>query len=379
MNRRLAFTIGFLALTVVAVLIVVQVRSPNAVDPKSGTNVKSPIKSDEQIIFYPTFAISRGEVEVPDYEIEIHGCVFEAGDHSAGVKLIRRLTGIDDSNLSSDEAKLFQQRAELFAVDHERGKAIPIRIGDKIHSMPKTEANGHFQRELILSDRDVRAALDRATGEFRFQAVLREGDPRTMGGVVHFRDRSPLHVVSDIDDTIKILHVRNKPELLMNTFCRPFRPVPGMAELYRSWDSFRVCFHYVSASPWQLYPPLAEFIRDHKFPAGSFHMKLFRPTDRSALNLLGSQIDYKRGEITSLLEKFPRDRFVLVGDSGEQDATIYAGIAREYPQQVSRILIRNVTDDSLDTFREVFNGLPEDLWQVFREPTEITFQPKSEK
>ena len=362
--------------------------SPNvvkSVSPFKG-RVVSPIKSDEEVVFYPTLAWFVGIPHEPEsqegFDVEIHGCIFEAGKHAAGVQLVRELTGIDEKQLSGDEANLFQQRAELFAVDHERGKAIPVRIGDQTYLLPESGANGHFQGRLRLSRDQLMSASGGTFRKFKVEAVLRDGDQRSMSGSVHISPspRPVVHVVSDIDDTIKISQVRDKAALLMNTFCRPFRPVPGMAELYASWAGEDVLFHYVSASPWQLYSPLSEFVRDHNFPAGSFHMKQFRLHDRTASSLAGSQEEYKRGVIEPLFEKFPRDRFVLIGDSGEQDAKIYAGLARENPRLVSHILIRNVTDEPLDTFREIFTGLPDDLWQVFREPSEITFQlrpPKS--
>lgn len=407
MNRYLAFTLGLLVLVVVGVLTVKlsQPVEPNPANPltpplppsvphgssKTASSqespimnpfegkVVSPIKSDEEIVFYPTVATFVGIPQEPEgpqsFDIEIHGCIFEAGKHAIGVKLIRELTGIDESKLTTEEARLFQQRAELFAVDHERDKKIPVRIGDQVFQLPASEANGHFQGRIRLDSKAVESASGGTFRGLQVTAVLRNGDNREFSGRVHLAPAAPpvVRVISDIDDTIKISQVRDKPALLLNTFCRQFRPAPGMAEMYRVWEESGARFHYVSGSPWQLYPPLAEFIRDHNFPAGSFHMKLFRPTDRSATNLFGSQIEYKKGEITALFEKFPRDRFILVGDSGEQDPTIYAGLARENPRQVSRILIRNVTDDSIETFRETFTGLPDDLWLVFREPAEIKF------
>ncbi|MFM9963725.1 MAG: phosphatidate phosphatase App1 family protein [Planctomycetaceae bacterium] len=402
MQRQLLGLVGVLVLVTVFVLVCVLSREPSRSAPQQATpnptkipaptneapfvspvkgTVVSPIKSDEEIVFYPTLAWFVGIPNEPEensnhFEIEIHGCIFEAGKHAAGVKLIREMTGIDESKLSTEEALLFQQRAELFAADHERGKAIPVRIGDQTYLLPESESNGHFHARI----RTHGPFLDKASGgkfrELKVEAVLRDGDTREFSGQVHLAPNAPpvVRVISDIDDTIKISQVRDKPELLLNTFCRPFRLVPGMADMYRAWEKTGARFHYVSGSPWQLYPPLAEFVRDHKFPGGSFHMKLFRPTDRSAMNLFGSQIEYKKREITALFERFPRDSFVLVGDSGEQDPTIYAGLARENPRQVFRILIRNVTDDSLNTFRETFTGLPDDLWQVFREPSEINIR-----
>lgn len=405
MQRQILGLIGVLFLVVVVVLAFVLNRQPSRTPPSQAApnpakkpasanevqfvlpvkgKVVSPIKSDEEVIFYPTLAWFEGvphesEMNSNHFEIEIHGCIFEAGKHAAGVKLIRELTGIDESKLSIEEARLFQQRAELFAVDHERGKAIPVRIGDQVFQLPESEANGHFQGRIRTHARFLELASSGKFRELKVEAILRDGDSREFSGTVHLAPNTipVVRVISDIDDTIKISQVRDKPALLLNTFCRPFRPAPGMADMYRIWEETGARFHYVSGSPWQLYPPLAEFVRDHNFPAGSFHMKLFRPTDRSAKNLFGSQIEYKKGEITALFEKFPRDRFILVGDSGEQDPTIYADLARENPRQVSHILIRNVTGDSLESFRETFTGLPDDLWQVFRETTEIKFQLKA--
>ncbi len=405
MQRQLLGILGVLLLVATLVLVFALTREPNRPPPINAApnqkakpvspsevrfvvptkvRIVSPIKSDEVVIFYPTLAWFVGIPHEPEensnhFEIEIHGCIFEAGKHAAGIKLIRELTGIDESKLSGEEAILFQQRAELFAVDHERGKAIPVRIGDQTYLLPESEANGHFQARIRTNGVPLKQMSGETFRELKVETVLRDGDSREFSGRVHLAPAAPpvVRVISDIDDTIKISQVRDKPALLLNTFCRPFRPAPGMADMYRAWESAGARFHYVSGSPWQLYPPLAEFIRDHNFPAGSFHMKLFRPTDRSAKNLFGSQIEYKKNEITALFEKFPRDHFILVGDSGEQDPTIYADIARENPQQVSRVLIRNVTDEPLDMFRETFTGLPDDLWEVFRETTEIKFQLKA--
>ena len=248
---------------------------------------------------------------------------------------------------------------------------MPISIGGRIFTLPESEANGHFQGRIRLRDAEIKAATGGKFGELSVTAILPPDDSRSMRGTVHLVPRSPVvHVISDIDDTIKISQVRDKSELLWNTFCRPFRPAPGMAELYRSWSADDVRFHYVSASPWQLYPPLAAFLVEHKFPAGSFQMKHWRLQDRTVLNLFGSQEEYKRSVIEPLLKQFPHDRFVLIGDTGEQDPKIYAGLARDYPQ-VSRIFIRNVTQQSTDAFRDTFEGLSADRWQIFLEPSEV--------
>lgn len=387
--RHVRFGLGLLVLVVAAVVVVRSNEPPknvvlNSAQQKPSTRkpeakVNSPIKSDEQVLFYPTLGWPTDNKPDADWEIEIHGYIFEAGNHAAGVRLVRELTGIDEAKLAPEELKIFQQRAELFAVDHERGKAIPIRIGERTVTLPESEANGHIQTRLRLTHAEVKAASNGDFRELTIEAILPKRDSRAFAGTVHLAPQlSGWHVISDIDDTIKVSQVRNKPELMLNTFCRPFRPVPGMAKLYRSWAADQVRFHYVSASPWQLYSPLAAFIREHDFPAGSFHMKLFRLQDRTRTSLFGLQEEYKRGVIEPLLKRFPKDRFVLVGDSGEQDHKIYANLFRDYPEQVSHIFIRNATDEPPDAFDSTFADVPKDRWQVFREPSEINVQLKSQ-
>ena len=101
-----------------------------------------------------------------------------------------------------------------------------------------------------------------------------------------------------------------------------------------------------------------------------FSLKQVRWNDKSLLNLFESPGTYKIAAIEPLLKRFPQRQFVLVGDSGERDPEIYATLARRYPQQISRILIRDVTDEPADSsrYRATFRDLAPGLWQIFRDP-----------
>jgi phosphatidate phosphatase APP1 len=148
-----------------------------------------------------------------------------------------------------------------------------------------------------------------------------------------------------------------------------------MAGVYRDWErSVGARFHYVTASPWQLYVPLSDFTRSNGFPAGTWHMREFRLKDRSVLELFASPERYKPGAIEPLLRKFPKREFVLVGDSGEKDPEIYGALARKYPDQVRRIFIRDVTGESAASprYEKAFGRLPRELWQVFKDPMQIS-------
>nr|MCU0874068.1 App1 family protein [Pirellulaceae bacterium] len=201
----------------------------------------------------------------------------------------------------------------------------------------------------------------------------RSGDDRTFAGRVQWITPEGRSIISDIDDTIKISNVQDRQALVANTFLREFRAVPGMAPLYRKWADAGAAFHYVSGSPWQLHELLADFCRSEGFPAGSFHMKLFRLKDSSALSFFGSQEGYKTEVIEKILADFPHRNFTLVGDSGEQDPEVYAAVARKHPGQIQQILIRNVGGRGSEParFQKAFEKIPADSWRVFENSDDL--------
>jgi len=168
--------------------------------------------------------------------------------------------------------------------------------------------------------------------------------------------------------------VLDKKTLMKNTFTREFKPVFGMAQVYQHWSGQGYNFHYVSASPWQLYPALQKFLNDRRFPAGSMHLKLVRLKDKSLFNLFDSPEEGKLPTITRLMSQYPQRRFILVGDSGEKDPEIYADIARRYPARVVRIFIRDIRQD-LPRLRGIFRDLPQDIWYAFNDANEILNNP----
>ena len=50
---------------------------------------------------------------------------------------------------------------------------------------------------------------------------------------------------------------------------------------------------------------------------------------------------HRRPRATEVLDAFPDARFILVGDSGEQDLELYAAVAAERPQQVLAVFVRD--------------------------------------
>jgi hypothetical protein len=329
----------------------------------------SPIKADEQVIFFPTVAHFDQQLDV--WQVPIHGWIFEPEEND----LIRNavLRELRDEIEATDAAsnELLQKRLRLFLVDNERSKEIAVRVAGGDHHLPPSGSDGHFAGTLALPRSTVEPAL--SDNCLAVRARTRPGDQREFHSTIYCLPPTGVSVVSDVDDTIKITNVGNRRELFANTFILPFRPVEGMPAIYERWARKGAHFHYVSASPWQLYPPLAEFIATEKFPAGDIQLKRFRMKDSGFRELFTDQFEYKISKIEPLLQSFPERRFILVGDSGEKDPEAYAELARRFPNQIARIYIRDVTNESATAmrYRQAFHNVPPEKWRLFKDAAEL--------
>lgn len=327
----------------------------------------SAVSSDEEVILFPTLAIPRADGSV---EVQVHGWIFEPENELARVapRSATLTSWLTADAFEPSACERFAERSAPFLVDNEGGKTLTVLVEGQRTVLPPSDDDGHFQGTLILAP--TAPPGGKINGPLHV-SVVREADQKSFEGHAWRLEPQGISVISDVDDTVKVSRVGNKEELMRNTFCRAFRPVPGMAELYRAWQKrLNVSFHYVTASPWQLYPALGGFLRDAGFPAGTWHMKRFRLWDRTALNVLEHQKEYKLGSLAPLFEAFPQRQFVLVGDSGEQDPEAYGELARRYPKQVKKVLIRDVTGEprSETRFQQAFRGLPDALWMLFWDP-----------
>jgi hypothetical protein len=321
------------------------------------------LRSDERVLFYPT--VAGRDAASSEWRVPVHGLVFEPERRALTAAALRTALGLLAEPKDAAERKVFESRAKAFLVDNERGKQISVRVGGREFPIGESAADGHVRGEFRLPGAEANPVT--------FTAITRAGDTREFRGTAHLLAATGLSVISDVDDTIKVSHVRDRQALLRKTFYEPFQAVDGMAAVYRAWATNGASFHYVSASPWQLYEPLAEFAATNGFPAGSWHMKQFRVRDSSFLALFDSPENYKPGVIEPMLRQFPQRRFILVGDSGERDPEIYGALARKFPAQVHRILIRDVTGENAEAarYQAAFKDVTREKWRIFREPTEI--------
>lgn len=341
-----------------------------------GTVVPTNLTSDETVVLFP----SLGHLE-PDgrtWRVHVHGEVFSQREQVGMGKriLLKILQRAMKVPLEALQSEIFKQRIERFLALDRPNKKIALRVGNDVHILPKkTRANGHFQATLRIST-DQLAELENqgsySDGQLTLRVCLPEGGV-CFPGQVHLLGHEGISVISDIDDTLKHSHVLSRQALLANTFLREFEPIPGMANLFRDWARQGAAFHYVSSSPWQLYRNLAALFETEGFPEGSFHLLAFRLRDHLMRRILLMRRSGKGAVIKSILNMFPQRRFVLVGDSGEADPEIYAGIAQKYPQQVARVFIREVAGPktSQRRFLKAFRTIPAHIATTFRDPEEL--------
>ena len=167
-------------------------------------------------------------------------------------------------------------------------------------------------------------------------------------GEVHVPDPSvDVVVVSDIDDTIidsGIAHgliATVRIALLRAAATRV--PLAGAPVLYRALarDPQRGPdrpFFYLSTSPWNLAGFLWRFLDQHGFPSGPLLLTDWGPGSSGLFRV--STRAHKLGALRRLADRFTGVRFVLLGDSGQEDVEIYTAFAVECPGRVAAVYVR---------------------------------------
>ncbi|MBN2145360.1 MAG: App1 family protein [Candidatus Aureabacteria bacterium] len=332
------------------------------------TSSKPSVLQDEEIIFFPTSA-SIMETE-KTWLIPIHGWIFKSMDKSGWKReLMEEIFSNLDFLYPDRDASALINRLGLFLVDNVESKKIRVLINGREHITPFSIANGHFNGQILIKTEKLAPVPE----WINYEAVLKKQDLRHYKGMVQLIRPEGISVITDVDDTIKVSQVTDKKELIANTFLREFRPVEGMNSVFNNWRGKGYVFHYVSASPWQLYPFLEEFREKNGFPQGSFHLKYFRLKDETFFNLFMSAETYKSEIIPSILKEYPKRKFILVGDSGEKDPEVYAQLLKEYPGQVKHVFIRQISPDQNETERlvQIFNDANKNSWTLFQHPEEL--------
>ncbi|MFA6298457.1 MAG: phosphatase domain-containing protein [Nocardioides sp.] len=216
------------------------------------------------------------------------------------------------------------------------GVPVTVTVGGHTHVVPSTR-DGYVDVRLEVADALepgwTHALLSVADAE-PVEAPLRIVGPATTLGLL-----------SDVDDTVIVTMLPRPLVAFRNAFLvREIdrRPVPGMAALYADVAAAHpdVLVVYLSTGAWNTAAALNGFLARHGYPPGPLLLTDWGPTDDGWFR---SGPDHKRAQLAHLFADFPGLRWLLVGDDGQHDPSLYAEAAAAFPDQVLAIAIRQLS------------------------------------
>jgi phosphatidate phosphatase APP1 len=215
---------------------------------------------------------------------------------------------------------------------------------DQIHFC-KTDADGFFK-----FDWKDRPPLPQGWSEVIVKAKINDNTIAESTGHIFIPYSTQYGFISDIDDTFLISHSSNLRKRLFVLFtqnARTRKPFEGVVQHYRLLSGSNTTkdapnpFFYVSSSEWNLYEYILEFTRVNEIPKGVFllnQLKRFNQLLKTGQN--NHKTKFTR--IARILENYPNQRFVLLGDSSQKDPYIYEAIVSHFPKQIHAVYIRDV-------------------------------------
>ncbi|MFV0463977.1 MAG: App1 family protein [Nostocoides sp.] len=152
-------------------------------------------------------------------------------------------------------------------------------------------------------------------------------------------------IVCDIDDTVLSTSLPRPFVAGWNTFVKTEatrRSVPGMAPLLRQLVQAHpgAPLIYVSTGAWNTAPLLGRFFRRNGFPVGPMLLTDWGPTSTGWFR---SGRDHKMSCLHRLARELPHISWVLIGDDGQHDPSIYAEFASQRPDVVRLIALRELS------------------------------------
>lgn len=220
---------------------------------------------------------------------------------------------------------------------------VQIAFEDKTYEV-STDEEGYFWFEIPRNG----AALPTHLEVVLLDApVPHEKNIRTQAELITPSANAQIAIVSDIDDTILLTGATSLLDMAKTTFFQNAHTrstFVGVSPLYQALakgkteDAQQPVF-YVSSSPWNLHDLLTDFIDINHIPAGNLCLRDYG-TDENKI-LMGTHGEHKLMTIYRFLQIYPKLSFVLLGDSGQEDAIIYRTVAKNFPNRVVAIYIRD--------------------------------------
>jgi phosphatidate phosphatase APP1 len=214
---------------------------------------------------------------------------------------------------------------------------VPVRVtvGDRT-VLTFSDRSGYI--DLVIQDPGLEPGWQAVT-------IEAEGGHAVQAAVLIIDRETRFGLVSDIDDTVISTSLPRPLIAAWNTFVRQETArhlVPGMAPMFRTLINEHpgAPTFYLSTGAWNTAPTLTRFLKRHGYPAGPMLMTDWGPTNTGWFR---SGQEHKTEALHRLAREFPKIRWVLIGDDGQHDPKIYGDFARDRPDVVEAIGIRELS------------------------------------
>ncbi|NND60764.1 MAG: DUF2183 domain-containing protein [Gammaproteobacteria bacterium] len=221
---------------------------------------------------------------------------------------------------------------------------VVLRCG-KQQQQVRTDEEGYY-----TADFDISAAIKRGLQWLTVEAAVeQEGETITaQHRVVLPGTACRFLIISDLDDTVIETGVTSLLTAARLTFlgnARTRKPLAGVAALYtalqhgQNHEPVNPVF-YVSSSPWNLYDLLRDFLELNNIPAGPLLLRDLGVDETRFIKRRGHL--HKLENVLRILETYRDKPAILIGDSGQEDAQLYAEAVRQHPDRILSVYIRDV-------------------------------------
>lgn len=139
-------------------------------------------------------------------------------------------------------------------------------------------------------------------------------------------------VISDVDDTVKITNSGSTTQAAWSGFFKK-DVFPGMPEMYKAWSAEGAQLHFVTASPKLIRSKMLQLLSHHDIPVASLVLRG---------NLLESKLSFKVRAISKIMDEFPLEDVILVGDDVGKDPEVSVALRAKYGSRILVSYIRPV-------------------------------------
>lgn len=237
---------------------------------------------------------------------------------------------------------------------------VRVRFGE-LTAVAKTAEDGYFRVTLPLSE-PLPPGWHTVGAELLSDSdtVLAEGSSQVL--VPH---PTQIACISDIDDTFLVSHsatILKRLQVLLTENAHSRQPFEGVVAHYQllaeanSGPDRTNAFFYVSSSEWNLYDYILDFSAKNGLPDGVYllsQLKRFKDLLKTGQN----KHKTKFNRIVRIIEAFPKQEFILLGDDTQEDPVIYASVVEHFPGQIRCVYIRQVHRKNQPETRATLNRI----------------------